>query len=296
MGAILTECEHVRSVRIVGPPSWSDGRMRTVLATPRLDRATIALLRIGVAVLWIQNAAWKTPPDFGTLRHFTEFAVERPVLPPYAWFVEHLVLPNFAFFGWLTLVVEASIGAFLLVGLATRFWALVGVAQTMAITLSVLHAPNEWHWSYFLMLLAQLAIFGTAAVRAFSVGGLRHSEPTGSQLNRAAVVLGAAALAALLFIPVHGIFEFVEIRQAGIAITAAIGVLAMMAGVIGQRLITAVAGGAFLLAALVQLVTLDAGNPLGGNGSTVALWLGLGAGLLAIGLTHPKRPQIDAVR
>src|SRR5947207_1919254 len=95
------------------------------------------------------------------------------------------------------------------------------------------------------------------------------------RLDRAALVLGAAALVALLFIPVRGKFEFVEIRQAGIAVTAAVGVLAVVAGLVGRRLLAAVAGAAFLLAALVQLLTLGGGhwlggNWLGGNGSTVA--------------------------
>jgi len=269
--------------------------MRTLFATPRLDRALTAVLRIGVALLWIQNAAWKAPPEFATLRSFTVHAVDHPVLPPYAWFVEHVVLPNFTFFGWAVLVVEASIGGFLLVGLATRFWAVIGAGQTLAITLSVLNTPNEWHWSYFLMLLAHLAIFGTAAAGAFSVDGLRRTDPTQARLNQATLVLGAAALAALLFIPVHGIFEFVEIRQAGIVITAAVGALAVVAGLVGQRLLTTVAGAAFLLAALVNLVTLGNGNPLGGNGSTIAVWLGLGAGLLAVGLTHPSTAALGEV-
>jgi len=144
-----------------------------------LARAAIVLLRVGVAFLWIQNAGWKTPPDFGAdtdppagLYKFTGFAVEHPVLPPYAWLVEHLVLPNFTFFGWTVLVVEAALGAFLLVGLVTRFWAAVGIAQTLAITLSVLNAPHEWHWSYFLMLLAHLVLLGTAAGRAGGLDGL----------------------------------------------------------------------------------------------------------------------------
>ena len=60
------------------------------------------------------------------------------------WLIENVVLPNFTLFGYLTLLAEASLGAFLLVGLATRFWALVGIAQTVAITLSVLNGPNEF--------------------------------------------------------------------------------------------------------------------------------------------------------
>jgi thiosulfate dehydrogenase [quinone] large subunit len=266
----------------------SNEGMRLAVATPRLDRGLTAVLRIGVALLWIQNAAWKAPPDFATLRSFTMDAVDHPVLAPYAWLVEHVILPNFTFFGWLTLLVEASLGGFLLVGLATRFWALVGVAQTTAITLSVLNTPNEWHWSYFLMLLAHLAIFGTAAAGAYSVDGLRRN-PGRARLSRATVALGLAALASLLFIPLHGIFEFVEMREGSIPVTAVLGALAVVAGLLRQRLLTAIAGGAFLLTALVQLILLGHDNPLGGNGSTISLWLGLGAGLLAIGLTTPTR-------
>ncbi|NIJ12489.1 thiosulfate dehydrogenase [quinone] large subunit [Saccharomonospora amisosensis] len=138
------------------------------------SRVLTAVVRVGVALLWVQNAAWKVPPDFGEdsnggLYHFTRFAVDRPVWGPYAWFAEHVVLPNFALFGWVTLVVEAGLGAFLLVGLATRLWAAIGVGQSVVITLSVLNAPHEWHWSYYLMILAHLALFATAAGRCFGV-------------------------------------------------------------------------------------------------------------------------------
>lgn len=145
----------------------------------RLALGVVALVRIAAALLWIQNVGWKVPPDFGQannggLYHFTRFAVERPVFGPYAWLVEHLVLPNFTFFGWVTLLTEAALGAFLLIGLATRFWALIGVLQSLAITLSVLNAPNEWHWSYFLMIMVHLLIFATAAGRSFGVDGVLH--------------------------------------------------------------------------------------------------------------------------
>ncbi|MFI6595922.1 TQO small subunit DoxD [Nonomuraea sp. NPDC050536] len=162
---------------------------------PRAGPACLAILRIAIGLLWIQNVAWKLPPDFGRgtksgLFLFTGYAVEYPVLAPWAWFVKTLVLPNFVFFGWLTLLVEAGLGAFLLVGLATRLWALIGVAQTLAITLSSLNAPHEWHWTYFLMLLAHLVIFGTAAGRYWGVDGVlravwsRGSDPVSRLLAR----------------------------------------------------------------------------------------------------------------
>ncbi len=149
-----------------------------ILASSRLSRELIVVVRIGVALLWIQNVSWKDPPTFGEgpspsgLYAFTRYAVEFPVFPPYTWLVEHLVLPNFAFFGWMVLLVESALGAFLLIGLATRLWALVGIAQTIAIALSVLNAPNEWPWSYLLMLLAHVALFATAAGRYAGVDGV----------------------------------------------------------------------------------------------------------------------------
>jgi thiosulfate dehydrogenase [quinone] large subunit len=149
----------------------------TPVDTSATARGAIACVRVGVALMWIQNAGWKYPPHFGednngALYRFTRFAIDHEVFPPWAWFVEHVVLPNFTLFGWTTYLVEASLGAFLLVGLATRFWALVGVGQSLVITLSVLNAPNEWHWSYFLMLLIHMALIATAAGRHIGLDGL----------------------------------------------------------------------------------------------------------------------------
>jgi thiosulfate dehydrogenase [quinone] large subunit len=152
------------------------------LAESRLNRVLIAVFRVVVALLWIQNSSWKTPPDFGHatpprgLYKFTLDGVEHQVLAPWAWLVKHLILPNFSFFGWMTLIVEASLGAFLLIGLLTRFWALVGIAQTIAITLSVLNTPGEWPWSYFLMLIAHVGLFATAAGRFYGLDGMLREQ------------------------------------------------------------------------------------------------------------------------
>ena len=163
----------------------------------RLNGVALAVLRIGIAVLWIQNAGWKVPPDFGAeankgLYFWASQAVEYPVLAPYSAFVETIVLPNIAVFGWVTLLTEAALGAFLLIGLATRFWALVGIAQTLAITFSVLNAPHEWHWSYFLMLLAHFALLGTAAGRNFGLDGVFRPVWRDSSGRVAAILMRAS--------------------------------------------------------------------------------------------------------
>lgn len=163
----------------------------------RLSGVSLAILRIGIALLWIQNTSWKVPPDFGAnadkgLFFWASQAVEHPVLAPYSNFVETLVLPNIAVFGWVTLLTEAALGAFLLIGLATRFWAIVGIAQTCAITLSVLNAPHEWHWSYYLMLLAHIVLLGTAAGRTFGLDGVLRPIWRKSSGRMAAILMRAS--------------------------------------------------------------------------------------------------------
>ena len=135
-------------------------------------RAGVAFIRILFGLLWLTQASWKTPPDFGALKYFTSFAYRKPVFAPYGFVVEKVVIPNISIFGYLVIVLEASLGAFLILGLATRFWAVVGMAQTLAIALSVLNAPHEWSWAYYMMFAGHVAILATAAGRSFGLDGL----------------------------------------------------------------------------------------------------------------------------
>ena len=82
------------------------------------------------------------------------------------------MLPNFTIFGWLTTITEVSIGAFLILGLTTRLWAVVGMAQTVAISLSIINAPHEWSWAYYMMFAGHAVIWATAAGRAFGLDGV----------------------------------------------------------------------------------------------------------------------------
>lgn len=169
------------------------------LESGRASRMLLAGVRVSVAFLWIQNLDWKVPPDFGEseqggLYGWANNAVVHPVFTPFSWLVEHLVLPNFALFGYLTMLTEFALGAFLLAGLFTRFFAVVGIAQTVAIALSVLNTPHEWHWAYFLMLAVHVVLLATAAGRAYGLDGLLRpplrviADRSGSLLAKSAVI------------------------------------------------------------------------------------------------------------
>jgi thiosulfate dehydrogenase [quinone] large subunit len=147
------------------------------VVTDRFGRLTLAAVRLAVGVLWLTNTRWKTPLDFGEdggggLYGFTKGAVDHPVLAPYSWLVEHVVLPQFRLFGWLVLLLEVLLGAFLLLGLATRFWGVVGAVQAVVIGLAVARSPGEWPWSYLLMIAANIVVAATAAGRFVGVDGV----------------------------------------------------------------------------------------------------------------------------
>jgi hypothetical protein len=109
--------------------------------------------------------------------------------------------------------------------------------------------------------------------------------------DRAAIVLGAVSIMSAAFVFVHGTFQLVQIGTVGLVVALVLGLLAIAAGLLAERTLMIAAGVGFLLAATVQLVLLGGGGSgfLGGNASTFSLWLGLGAGLIAIGLV--PRPE-----
>lgn len=105
--------------------------------------------------------------------------------------------------------------------------------------------------------------------------------------DHAAMWLGAAAVANLVFLLPLRELDFVAIPAAAIPALVLFGLLAMAGGWLRNKTLTLVAGSGLIATAVVQLVLHTNGAALAGgsNGSTFGLLLGLGAGLLAVALT-----------
>lgn len=176
-----------RSAGLLGAGRWL---LRPAIeAVPVPSAVALTVVRLLVGVLWLYNAGWKVPPDFGQddrsgLFVFTGYAVSHPVFPPYSWVVEHVVLPQFIAFGWAVLVLETTLAALMLSGSFVRVAALLGLAQSVAIGLSVARAPNEWPWSYALMVAVHLLVLFGGAGRYLAVDALRAARADGTGLSR----------------------------------------------------------------------------------------------------------------
>lgn len=167
-------------------------------AGPRGHAVASAALRILVGLLWLYNVAWKRPPDFGqqsgkSVYGFAKDAVDHPVLPPFSWVIEHVVLPNFTAFGWGVLIVETALAVLLLTGAFVRLAALIGIAQALAIGLCVAATPGEWPWSYWLLIGVHVMLLFSAAGSVLAIDALRSGHDRPRRIRILALVWGAVA-------------------------------------------------------------------------------------------------------
>ena len=111
----------------------------------------------------------------------------------------------------------------------------------------------------------------------------------------ATTVLGAAAIVSLIFVvagPLGAPFNLIHVRGGSVAVLAVVGIIAILGGVLKLPLLGLIAGAALGSAALLQLFQLGQSiNFLAGDASTVALFGGLGIGLVSIWLADRSPSQ-----
>ena len=276
-------------------------------------RATAAL-RVLLGLMWLYNVSWKRAPDFGQdagngLFKFTSYAVSHPVLPPYSWIVEHLVLPHFQIFGWVVLAAETALAVLLLTGTWVRAAATLGIAQSVAIALSVAYAPAEWPWSYWLMIGAHVVILFSSAGRVLSVeavlAGLSRSTSLVRVWGGLAVGVGAVTVLGSLHDPLAERGYAVGSSDLSVSLRSynvVGGLVLLLTGSLllagqridsgaGRRRVTLIAAGLALVAAATLYVQLGFSDPvLGGSATSAAYLLCLAAVALAAAARTTSMP------
>lgn len=288
-----------------------------VTATDRIDRwsqaarrALPATLRVVAGLLWLSNVSWKLPTSFGEsadgcrgLCGFVQAGIDHPVAPVYPWVLETIIQPNLQLFGWMVLAVETILAALLLSGTWVRVAAVVGMAQSIAIGLSVANADGEWYWSYALMVVLHFAVFATAverrspvdARRRVAVGGLiagyglvvlvaNIHNIAGSAYTRDWLIFGSRTG----FPGDFGRNVFPGSVLLGLLLVALGAVAWLTAGQPSARISGAVA---VALAVVLIIVYRDSGNLLAAKASSAAVLLAVGLYLLTPPVPVAARPD-----
>ena len=185
--------------------------------------AAIAIASIGLGYLFFTQLWWKLPPDFGCRDDFTsgglcfflqhsvdEAAASNTLLKANiiesrpgselsvpigfatqlnAAFIENVVQPNIRWFGYVVWGTEAWIFLSMCLGFFSRLGALAAIGMSMQLMIGLAHTPNEWEWSYILMVLLAIAMFGLAPGRYFGLDRLlrprfKAMKERGSRVGR----------------------------------------------------------------------------------------------------------------
>ena len=281
----------------------------------RSQAVVACAVRVLAGLLWLTNVGWKTPPDFGQAANsglfvYTSHAVENPVFAPYSFLVENLVLPAFVAFGWGVLVAETLLAVLLLTGTQVRIAALLGMAQSVAIGLSVAATPNEWPWSYWLMIAVHAMLLVSPAGRLLGADGVRAGVSPARTLGRVAgvlaVLVGVVAAVRGLGDPLAGRGPTLQVARLAVSLgeynllggllLVLIGVLVLVASAGHRRPVALLAAALGILAALLTYVQLAArGAPLlGGTPSSAAVFLSAAAVAALLGRAAGRTAE-DAI-
>ena len=272
----------------------------------------LAFLRVLVGLMWLYNVGWKRATDFGAeadngLYHYTAYAVSHPVLAPFSWLVENLVLPHITIFGYGVLIAETALAVMLLTGAYVRVAALLGIAQSAAIALSVAFAPNEWPWSYWLMIGAHVVLLLGVSGRAAAIDAVRHRLRPAARLALAwgvlAVLVGAWSVVGSLGDPLAPRGTGLVSSDLSISLgqyNLAGGLLLVISGALlllaarGTRVAGFIAAALGVLGALTLHAQLGFTDPvLGGTPTSAAFMLAVAAVALTTALhrrdRHPRK-------
>jgi uncharacterized membrane protein YphA (DoxX/SURF4 family) len=121
--------------------------------TPRA--ICIWLLRLAMGVMWWQQSLWKIPPNYDGLVFWMKQVVAHAAIPLQGYLYDRLVIPNIAWFGPLVYGLEVVIGVSLILGVATRIAAGLGLLMALNLWLGLYSAPNEWPWTYGYLVIIQ---------------------------------------------------------------------------------------------------------------------------------------------
>ena len=137
------------SLGIAATVWFRDPRQRT----PRC--LGIWVLRFLTGTMWWQQTLWKIPPNFDGLKYWMQQEADHAAIAVQATLVANIVLPNISVFGPLVYAIELVIGVSLLLGLAARAGAILGLLMALNLWLGLYSAPGEWPWTYMFLIIIQ---------------------------------------------------------------------------------------------------------------------------------------------
>jgi uncharacterized membrane protein YphA (DoxX/SURF4 family) len=138
--------------------------MATGQRRERVSGAWASLFRITVGVYWIYFASQKWQ-GVGWMQGLMKSAAQANPIPGLHEFLVSVVVPNWFVFAVAQSIGETAVAVLLIVGLATRWAALVGTLLALNLALTVAFGVNDggFRWMYYLAVIATAQVIVSGA-------------------------------------------------------------------------------------------------------------------------------------
>ena len=130
------------------------------------NELSLLVLRIIIGLMWLSEGLIKLidrnslPNDdfHGLLIQIKVMADTNPFS-----FVSSLIntylVPNYVLLAWIVILLEIGLAISVIFGVFSRIGSVVGIIYALILYVGTLGWPDEWIWSYFMIVMAMLVIF-----------------------------------------------------------------------------------------------------------------------------------------
>ena len=133
----------------------------------------IWLIRVGIGAMWLEGSLWKLPlPVSGGLSYWMGLMGDNAAFKFFGAIVKSVLIPALPVLNPLIFLVEITLAATLMLGIAVRIGALLGIAMSLNLWIGLYHYQVEWPWIYIFILMLHVLFLADNAGRALGLHAL----------------------------------------------------------------------------------------------------------------------------
>lgn len=131
------------------------------------------LMRMLIGAMWLEGSLWKLPlPVSGGFSYWLGLMGQNAAWDFYGALIRTVLIPNIALINPAIFLVEVSLAASLMLGVAVRLTSLLGVAMALNLWLGLYHFQPEWPWIYIFIAMLHVFFIVDRAGRALGLDAM----------------------------------------------------------------------------------------------------------------------------
>ncbi len=130
------------------------------------NELSLLVLRIIIGLMWLSEGVIKLidrnsnpNDDFHGLLFQIKYMAQTNPFSFVSSMINSYLVPNYVLLSWIVILLEIGLAVSVIFGVFSRIGSVIGMIYALILYVSTLGWPNEWIWSYFMIVMAMLVIF-----------------------------------------------------------------------------------------------------------------------------------------